>query len=140
MNSASVPSPHRLFKNSSSGYIGWRNSFLGINSWAPQTFKNTGSGTQEKGGGEEGGRGAEGRKGIGGVMTSHLEFWVQMFTICLQKTPNNTLSSLFRGVGWVCIFLEIDRAFEFNFGKLLGKIEFEFLRNLKDLVEFEVRA
>jgi hypothetical protein len=43
MNSALVPSPHRLFTNSSSGYIGWRNSFLGINSWAPQTFKNTGS-------------------------------------------------------------------------------------------------
>jgi hypothetical protein len=30
-----VPSPHRFFKNSSSGYIGWRNSFLGIDSWAP---------------------------------------------------------------------------------------------------------
>jgi hypothetical protein len=43
MNSASVPSPHRLFKNTSSGYIGWRNSFLG-NSWGPQTFKNTVSG------------------------------------------------------------------------------------------------
>ncbi len=26
------------------GYIGWRNSFLGIDSWAPETFKNTGSG------------------------------------------------------------------------------------------------
>jgi hypothetical protein len=26
------------------GYIGWRNSFLGINSGAPYTFKNTGSG------------------------------------------------------------------------------------------------
>ncbi len=26
------------------GYIGWRNSFLGIDSWAPVTFKNTGSG------------------------------------------------------------------------------------------------
>jgi hypothetical protein len=26
------------------GYIGWRNSFLGVNAWAPQTFKNTGSG------------------------------------------------------------------------------------------------
>ncbi len=25
------------------GYIGWRNSFLGINSGAPDTFKNTGS-------------------------------------------------------------------------------------------------
>ncbi len=34
MNSASVPSPHRLFKNTSSGYIGWQNSFL-VNSWAP---------------------------------------------------------------------------------------------------------
>ncbi len=53
MNSALVPS---LFKNSSSGYIGWLNSFLGINSWAPQTFKNTGSGTQEEGGGGRGGK------------------------------------------------------------------------------------
>jgi hypothetical protein len=26
------------------GYIGWRNSFLGIDSWVPYTFKNTGSG------------------------------------------------------------------------------------------------
>jgi hypothetical protein len=43
-------------------------------------------------------------------------------------------------VGGVCIFLEIDGAFEFDFGKLLGEIEFEFLQNLKDLVEFEVRA
>jgi hypothetical protein len=25
------------------GYIGWRNSFLGIKSWAPYAFKNTGS-------------------------------------------------------------------------------------------------
>jgi len=25
------------------GYIGWRNSFLGIDSWAPYTFKNTSS-------------------------------------------------------------------------------------------------
>jgi hypothetical protein len=25
------------------GYIGWRNRFLGINSWAPETFTNTGS-------------------------------------------------------------------------------------------------
>ncbi len=25
------------------GYIGWRNSFLGIDSWALQSFKNTGS-------------------------------------------------------------------------------------------------
>ncbi len=25
------------------GYIGWRNRFLGIDSWAPQTFTNTGS-------------------------------------------------------------------------------------------------
>jgi hypothetical protein len=27
------------------GYIGWWNSFLGIDSWAPYTFKNTGSGS-----------------------------------------------------------------------------------------------
>jgi hypothetical protein len=106
MNSASVPSPHRLFKNSSSGYIGLRNSFLGINSWAPQTFKNMGSGTQSLrvweisgGGGEEGeggkragGRGGEegGAGGIGGGMTSHLGCRVQMFTICAQKSPETT--------------------------------------------------
>ncbi len=35
------------------------------------------------------------------------------------------------GQGGVCIFLEIDRVFEFDFGKLLGEIEFEFLRNSK---------
>ncbi len=28
------------------GYIGWRNSFLGIDSGAPYTFKNTSSGLQ----------------------------------------------------------------------------------------------
>jgi hypothetical protein len=28
------------------GYIGWRNSFLGIDSGAPYTFKNTSSGIQ----------------------------------------------------------------------------------------------
>jgi hypothetical protein len=38
-----VPIPHRFFKNSSSGYIGWRNSCLGIDSGAPYTFKNTSS-------------------------------------------------------------------------------------------------
>ncbi len=65
-----------------------------------------------------------------------LEFWVQMFIICAQKSPETTHSSLFGGVGGVCMFLEI----EFGFGKLLGEIEFEFLRNLKYLVVFEVRA
>jgi hypothetical protein len=132
MNSASVHSPHRLFKNSSSGYIGWRNSFLGINSWAPQTFKNTGSGTQEEGGGgEEGGKGgAEGRKrgrggddlspGISGADVH------QMF----QKIQNNTLSSLFRGggrrAGCVYSSKSIERSSSI-FGKILGEIEFEFL-------------
>jgi hypothetical protein len=29
------------------GYIGWRNSFLGIDSGAPYTFKNTSSGNTE---------------------------------------------------------------------------------------------
>ncbi len=28
------------------GYRGWRNSFLGIDSWTPKTFKNTGSGQE----------------------------------------------------------------------------------------------
>ena len=44
------------------------------------------------------------------------------------------------GQGGVSIFLESNRAFEFDFGKLLGKIEFGFLRNSKYLVEFEDRA
>jgi hypothetical protein len=34
------------------GYIGWRNSFLGIDSGAPYTFKNTGSDPRWKGGRE----------------------------------------------------------------------------------------
>ncbi len=41
------------------------------------------------------------------------------------------------GQGGVCIVLELNRAIEIIFGKLLGEIEFEFLRNLKYLVEFE---
>ena len=82
----------------------------------------SGGGGEEGGGrrwrGEEGG-GRGGLRGIGGGMTSHLEFWVQMFTICAHKSPE----------------------FEFGFGKLLGEIEFnKFLRNLKYLVVFEVRA
>jgi hypothetical protein len=44
------------------------------------------------------------------------------------------------GQGGVCIILELDRAIEIIFGKLLGKIKFEFLRNLKYLVEFEERV
>ncbi len=32
------------------GYIGWRNSFLGIDSGAPYTFKNTGSEAKQPGG------------------------------------------------------------------------------------------
>ncbi len=31
------------YRTSPPGYIGWRNSFLGIDSGAPYTFKNTGS-------------------------------------------------------------------------------------------------
>jgi hypothetical protein len=76
-------------------------------------------------GGRGGGKGgAEGRKGDRGGMTSHLEFRVQMFTICFQKSPKTTHSRLFRGVGRVCIFLKIDGATEIIFGKLLGDIEF----------------
>jgi hypothetical protein len=33
-----------VYRTGPPGYIGWRNSFLGINSGAPYTFKNTGSG------------------------------------------------------------------------------------------------
>ncbi len=36
--------------------------------------------------------------------------------------------------------VELDRAIEIIFGKLLGEIEFESLRNLKYLVEFEERV
>jgi hypothetical protein len=32
------------YRTGQPGYIGWRNSFLGIDSGAPYTFKNTGSG------------------------------------------------------------------------------------------------
>jgi hypothetical protein len=32
------------YRTSPPGYIGWRNSFLGIDSGAPYTFKNTESG------------------------------------------------------------------------------------------------
>jgi hypothetical protein len=83
MNSASVPSPHRLFKNTSSGYIGWRNSSL-VNSWAPKTFINTVSENSlflrmwewEMGGGEVGGgvkRGGGWRAGgIGGDLHPHI--------------------------------------------------------------------
>jgi hypothetical protein len=31
------------YRTGSPGYIGWRNSFLGVDSGAPYTFKNTGS-------------------------------------------------------------------------------------------------
>ena len=31
------------YRNGPPGYIGWRNSFLGIDSGAPYTFKKTGS-------------------------------------------------------------------------------------------------
>jgi hypothetical protein len=31
------------------GYIGWRNRFLGIEFWVPETFTNSGSGLQDSG-------------------------------------------------------------------------------------------
>ncbi len=34
------------YRNGPPGYIGWRNSFLGIDSGAPYTFTNTGSDTK----------------------------------------------------------------------------------------------
>ena len=91
-----------------------------------------GVGGEEGGGGRwrggRGGRKGGGLRGIGGGMTSHLEFWVQMFTICAHKSPETTHSGLFRGVGGVCIFLEIDRAFEFgvleNYSARLSSISF----------------
>jgi hypothetical protein len=47
-----------------------------------------------------------GGRGDGGGVTSLLEFRVQMSTICVQNSQNNTLSRLFRGVGcWAgCVF------------------------------------
>jgi hypothetical protein len=57
MNSASLCSL--------AGYIGWRNSFLGIDSWVPQTFKNKGTGGDRRGWGEGGveGKGGWGEEG-----------------------------------------------------------------------------
>ncbi len=90
-------------------------------------------------GGEEGG----GLRGIGGGMTPHLRFGVHMLTICAQRLQEPHKSSKFRGVGcWAgCVYSSksIER-FEFAFGKLLGEIEAEFVRNLKGLVDFEVRT
>ncbi len=88
-------------------------------------------------GGRMGGGGRGGLRGIGGGMTPHLGFGVHMLTICAHK------SSIFRGVGcWAgCVYSSksIER-FEFAFQKLLGKIEVQFVRNLKGLVDFEVRT
>ncbi len=93
----------------------------------------------EEGGGEEGGE--EG--GIGGGMTPHLGFGVHVLTICAQRLQEPHKSSIFRGVGcWAgCVYSSkpIER-FEFAFGKLLGEIKAEFVRNLKGLVDFEVRT
>jgi hypothetical protein len=59
----------------------------------------------------------------------------------VPKEPHK--SSLFWGVGcWAgCVLsLKLIEHLEFAFGKLLGKIEPEFVRNLKGLVDFEVRT
>jgi hypothetical protein len=60
-------------------------------------------------------------------MTSVLEFGVQMFNRC--------------SIGCGCVYSSksIERS-SLIFGKLLGEIELEFLRNSKYLVEFEDRA
>ncbi len=36
-----VRQPYLTYHTDPSGYIGWRNRFLGIGSWAPQTFTNS---------------------------------------------------------------------------------------------------
>jgi hypothetical protein len=99
-------------------------------------------------GGKRGGRmggGRGGLRGTGGGMTPHLGFGVQMLTICAQNLHEPHKSSIFRGVGcWAgsgCVYSSksIER-FEFAFRKLLGEIEAEFVRNLKGLVNFEVRT
>jgi hypothetical protein len=38
-----IPSPHRLFKYSNTGYTAWWNWFREIDSWPPYKFKNSGS-------------------------------------------------------------------------------------------------
>jgi hypothetical protein len=38
------PVRNPIYRTGPPGYIGWRNRFLGIDSWAPCTFTNTGSG------------------------------------------------------------------------------------------------
>ncbi len=97
------------------------------------------------GGGSGGGWGGRkgGLRGIRGGMTPHLGFGVHMLTICAQNLHEPHKSSIFRGVGcWVgCIYsLKLIECFEFSFQKLLGEIEAEFVRNLKGLVDFEVRT
>jgi hypothetical protein len=42
-------------------------------------------------------------------------------------------------MGGVCIVLELDRAFEIIFEKLLDEMEYEFLRHLKYLFEIKER-
>jgi hypothetical protein len=93
MNSASLCSL--------AGYIGWRNSFLGIDSWVPQTFKNKGTGGDRRGG-------VGGGRGMGGF---DLSLGISGPDVH-QKNQNNTLSRLFRGgglFGGVRIFLELER-------------------------------
>ncbi len=79
------------------GYIGWRNSFLGIHSWVPQTFKNKGTGGDNTGVGGKGGlRGGRGDRGGDDLCPG---IWGAYVHRMFQQIQNNTLSSLFRGVG-----------------------------------------
>jgi hypothetical protein len=73
-----------------------------------------------------GGRGGRkgGLRGIGGGMTSHLEFWVQMFTICAQKSPETTHSSLFRGLAGCIYSIERSSSVLENYSARLSSISF----------------
>jgi hypothetical protein len=72
-------------------------------------------------------------------MTSALEFGVHMFTRCSKRFKITHFPAHL--VGWasggVCIFLEIDRAFELDFWKTTRRDRVRVFRNSKYLVEFE---
>ncbi len=87
-------------------------------------------------GGEEGGRMGGGGRGVEGDRG-----WDDI--TCAQNLHEPHKSMIFRGVGcWAgCVYSsKLIERFRFAFRKLLGEIEAEFVRNLKCLVDFEVRT
>jgi hypothetical protein len=66
-----------------------------------------------------------------------------MFNTCAQNLHLTHKSRIFRGVGgWAgCVYSSKSiECFEFAYRKLLAEIDAEFVRNLKVLVDFEVRT